>query len=346
MNLKKEIIDGLVITTKSDRFAFKQNKDGSTTKVIGIEWNKSIHGKLVPVLNLIPVEIDGTTVKRVSGNSYEYLCSKKIQLGSTVKIIKAGEIIPYVVEVYNTKEFTPDNLDLPKIEMIRRGANLYSADQSDVDRNNLIRFLSRIKVDQVGATLINTYCDLIIEMDERSDIEENELPNPYIEFILNNRTRIESLINSTPNKLSPLQKQKLITMINKDHKVMDVLLSISSEGVGSAKMSKLLDNPNSDESLMYNKLINKYKLVGETSDDVESINLSVVITGKLTKPISEIENRLKSLGIGITSIGKADILICNETFSNSSKFHNAKKRGIPIMTEESFEDFLKRKGVI
>jgi DNA ligase (NAD+) len=68
-------------------------------------------------------------------------------------------------------------------------------------------------------------------------------------------------------------------------------------------------------------------------------NLSFAITGSLTKPRKEIEDQIISLGGQVVSaVSKnTDYLITNETKSNSSKFINAQKFGIKIMTEDEFE---------
>jgi DNA ligase (NAD+) len=70
------------------------------TKVIGFDWGTpSANGKLTPVICVEPIQLAGTTVKRITGNNISYLERMGIEIGKTVRIRKSGEIIPQVLEV-------------------------------------------------------------------------------------------------------------------------------------------------------------------------------------------------------------------------------------------------------
>lgn len=80
--------------------------------------------------------------------------------------------------------------------------------------------------------------------------------------------------------------------------------------------------------------------VGETADSMENIN--VVITGKLThfKNRDELKNAIERRGgkvVGSIS-SKTNYLINNDINSTSSKNTSAKKLGIPIVSEEMFNE--------
>lgn len=103
-------IDGLIICDvdwkNEDKYrpdnakAFKINQSIATTKVIGFDWGTpSANGKMTPVALLEPVQIAGTTVKRVTCCNVSYLEDMGIEIGKTVKILKSGEIIPKILEV-------------------------------------------------------------------------------------------------------------------------------------------------------------------------------------------------------------------------------------------------------
>lgn len=102
--------DGLVICDihwrNEDKYrpdgckAFKTNQSIGVTKVIGFDWGTpSANGKLTPVALLEPIQLAGTTVKRVTCNNVSYLEKMGIEIGKTVKIRKSGEIIPQILEV-------------------------------------------------------------------------------------------------------------------------------------------------------------------------------------------------------------------------------------------------------
>ena len=102
--------DGLVICDSEwrneDKYrpdgckAFKINQSIGVTKVIGFDWGTpSANGKLTQVALLEPIQLAGTTVKRVTCNNVSYLEKMGIEIGKTVKIRKSGEIIPQILEV-------------------------------------------------------------------------------------------------------------------------------------------------------------------------------------------------------------------------------------------------------
>lgn len=102
--------DGLVICDNEwrneDKYrpdgckAFKINQSIGTTKVIGFDWGTpSANGKFCPVALLEPIQLAGTTVKRVTCCNISYLERMGIEIGKTVKVRKSGEIIPQIIEV-------------------------------------------------------------------------------------------------------------------------------------------------------------------------------------------------------------------------------------------------------
>ena len=102
-------IDGLVLSSMTycieDAFlpemmvAFKVNEDAVSTTVMGIEWNTTKNGRVKPVILISPVEISGTTVSRVTGFNAQWVVDMGIGAGAVVKVVKSGEVIPYLKEV-------------------------------------------------------------------------------------------------------------------------------------------------------------------------------------------------------------------------------------------------------
>ncbi|PJA78081.1 MAG: DNA ligase (NAD(+)) LigA, partial [Nitrospirae bacterium CG_4_9_14_3_um_filter_51_5] len=106
-------IDGIVI--KVDRFdgqqilgeksrsprwaiAFKFPPRKELTKVQGIAVSVGRTGALTPIALLDPVEIGGVTVSRASLHNMEEVARKDVRVGDTVKVERAGDVIPDVVE--------------------------------------------------------------------------------------------------------------------------------------------------------------------------------------------------------------------------------------------------------
>jgi DNA ligase (NAD+) len=106
-------IDGIVI--KVDRFdwqqalgeksrsprwaiAFKFPPRKELTKVRQIVVSVGRTGALTPIALLDPVEIGGVTVSRASLHNVEEVARKDVRVGDTVKVERAGDVIPDVVE--------------------------------------------------------------------------------------------------------------------------------------------------------------------------------------------------------------------------------------------------------
>jgi DNA ligase (NAD+) len=103
-------IDGLVICGMDyileDEFypeglvAFKVNQEAVPTTVLDIEWNVSKNGTVKPVVIISPIEIKGSTVGRVTGYNAQWLLDNGIGAGTLVGVIKSGDIIPKIIEIY------------------------------------------------------------------------------------------------------------------------------------------------------------------------------------------------------------------------------------------------------
>ncbi|NLA73618.1 MAG: NAD-dependent DNA ligase LigA, partial [Clostridiales bacterium] len=91
----------LVATAKAPRWAlaFKYPPEEKETILLDIEVNVGRTGVLTPTAVLTPVTLAGTTVGRASLHNEDYITEKGISIGDTVKIRKAGDIIPEVLYV-------------------------------------------------------------------------------------------------------------------------------------------------------------------------------------------------------------------------------------------------------
>lgn len=103
--------------SKSPRWiiAFKYSAEQAVTRILDIHVYVGKTGKLTPVADLVPVELAGTTVKRASLHNADEIERKGVQIGDTVVIEKAGEIIPQVVRVeVDARDGTQRPFEFPK----------------------------------------------------------------------------------------------------------------------------------------------------------------------------------------------------------------------------------------
>nr|WP_320148252.1 NAD-dependent DNA ligase LigA [uncultured Anaeromusa sp.] len=92
-------------TAKDPRWAmaYKFQAEQALTVLLDIETGVGRTGVLTPTAVLEPVRLAGTTVSRASLHNEDYLREKDIRIGDTVRIHKAGEIIPEVLAVLPEK---------------------------------------------------------------------------------------------------------------------------------------------------------------------------------------------------------------------------------------------------
>ncbi|HET8563901.1 MAG TPA: NAD-dependent DNA ligase LigA, partial [Candidatus Binatia bacterium] len=107
-------IDGLVVKVNSSdlqkrlgeiarsprwAIAYKFKPRQATTRILDIQPQVGRTGTLTPVASLEPVPVGGVTVKSASLHNMDEVERKDIRIGDTVIIERAGDVIPYVVQV-------------------------------------------------------------------------------------------------------------------------------------------------------------------------------------------------------------------------------------------------------
>ncbi|MGH7929011.1 MAG: NAD-dependent DNA ligase LigA [Candidatus Binatia bacterium] len=107
-------IDGLVVKVNSTELqrrlgviarsprwaiAYKFKPRQATTRIIDIQPQVGRTGTLTPVASLEAVRIGGVTVKSASLHNMDEIERKDIRIGDTVVVERAGDVIPYVVQV-------------------------------------------------------------------------------------------------------------------------------------------------------------------------------------------------------------------------------------------------------
>jgi DNA ligase (NAD+) len=107
--------DQLGARSKSPRWAiaYKFPAREETTIVQDVEWNVGRIGKITPVAKLKPVFISGVTVSNASLHNVAQLKRLDVRKRDTVLVTRAGDVIPYVVKVIDTKR--PADAEIPAI---------------------------------------------------------------------------------------------------------------------------------------------------------------------------------------------------------------------------------------
>jgi len=368
-------IDGLVlcpieyerenVSYSSEKVAFKVNDKAIKTKVIGIRWQVGRTGIITPVVNIDPVEIGGVTISNVTAFNKEYIKNNNIRIGSEVGVLRSGDVIPYLTEVFSTPnydKFEYDGLNnCPSCgnTLTVKGVHFICENPGCNPYRKLEYFLRTLGAQNISEkTLRNLKLDSLKKIYE---VDEFDI-SMFEGFGL---TRGEQIV-------SEIYKTLLTTE-------SDLLMSFGIPGIGKEN-SKLLvnhliyDNFNQIfESNRYSYIdlvkipgigktvaktfisdINKYKSVYEyllskgLKFKQNKININIkdkvfAITGNFRIKRPMLIKLIEEQGGQVKGVGKnTNILVAADVNSGSGKIKNAMKFGTKII---SYEELLRMLGV-
>lgn len=379
-------IDGVVIkvndlagqeqlgfTVKAPKWAvaYKFPAEEKEAKLLSVDWTVGRTGVVTPTANLTPVQLAGTTVSRATLHNVDYIAEKDIRKDDTVIVYKAGDIIPAVLRVVESKRVSEERLDIP--------TNCPSCD------SKLLHF-----EDEVALRCINPRCPAQIKeglthFASRDAMNISGLGPSIVEklFAANlvkdvadiYRLTVEDLLLLDGIKERSAQKLYQSIQASKENSAEKLLFGLGIRHVGSKASQLLLQNFHSIESLAQANpeeiasieslgsviaqslqtyfategseiLLRELKESGVNLDykgqtvaaNAALSGLTVVLTGKLERlNRSEAKNKLESLGAKVTgSVSKkTDLVVAGA--DAGSKLQKAQELGIEIRDEAWLE---------
>lgn len=371
-------IDGIVIKcpeidqedVKRDRpdrqIAFKFSLDEKTTVVKDVEWSISGRNR-TPVIICKPVQLNGTTVCRANLSNVGQLKRLGIKIGSTIVMVKRGEIIPHCERLVTTPENAKEIVLPTKCEecgsdLVISDTELYcpNANCPNTRKHKLLKWCTVHKIYWIGESLINSLYD------------SNLITEPLDFYRSDTESRIAEVAGKTiaDKVMARIQNSKETTLakiisgldlLDIGERLAETLTSGLSEDWNEfkAKLSvqNLLNIPGIAEitaKSIYSKLseaiheidslVKVMELKSITRTSVKLDGKSFCFTGSLNTM-----SRDKAKELVISNGGKfcegissnTNYLVTNTPTSGSSKNEKAKKYGTSIITEEQFLDLLK-----
>ncbi|HAM39281.1 MAG TPA: DNA ligase (NAD(+)) LigA [Elusimicrobia bacterium] len=384
-------IDGLVIkvnlldqqkklgfTMKSPRWAiaYKFAAKQATTKVKDIVIQVGRTGILTPVAKLEPVECGGVTISSATLHNFDEIKRLGVKIGDTVLIERAGEVIPKVVKVVESKRTGIEKkLEMPEKcpvchkpiikekeeEVAWRCVNPLCPAQLE---GGLIHFGSRECMDIEGLgesvvtqivsqKMVSDFADIYYLKKEdffKLELFKDKKTQNLIGAIEKSKTRQLSHllfglgIRNVGEKAAITLAKKFLTIDNLMNATVDDLQKIYE--IGPIMAESIVKFFNQTET---KKLIEKLKIAGvNMKEEVKKVpqvleGKTFVFTGEL-KSLSrtDAETKVRELGGNATSSvsKKTDFVVVGE--NPGSKYNEAKRLGIRIIGEEEFLDMIKR----
>lgn len=370
LNIERSL--GNTVKVPRWEIAYKFPPEEQETIVRDIVWTVGRTGVVTPTAVMDPVQLAGTTVARASLHNPDYLNEKDVRLGDTVKLHKAGDIIPEISEVVLSKRpvdsvpyVIPENcpscghkLVHLQDEVALRCINPSCPAQVE---EGITHFASRpaMNIAGLGPKIVKQLIanDLVHNVADLYHLSAEDLAqlDHFKEKSINNL--LTAIDNSKKNSV-----ELLITGLGIDHvgakaarliaqkfknlaKIMSLgvqdLASIDTIGMTIAEsMTTYFAQPEAQEMIadLEKSGLNMEYLGEDEPEDIPDNpfkDKTVVLTGKLEHYTrSEFTKRLQALGAKVTgSVSKkTNYVIYGQ--DAGSKYNKAEQLGIPLLTED------------
>ena len=379
-------IDGVVIkvndlagqeelgfTVKAPKWAvaYKFPAEEKEAQLLSVDWTVGRTGVVTPTANLTPVQLAGTTVSRATLHNVDYIAEKDIRKDDTVIVYKAGDIIPAVLRVVESKRVSEEKLDIPTNCPSCDSDLLHFEDEVALRCINprcpaqimegLIHFASRDAMNITGlgpsiveklfaANLVKDVADIYRLKEEDflllEGVKEKSAGKLYHAIQASKENSAEKLlfglgIRHVGSKASQLLLQHFHSIENLAQADPEEVASIESLGGVIAKSLQTYFATEGSEILL-----RELKEAGVNLDykgqtvvaDAALSGLTVVLTGKLERlKRSEAKSKLESLGAKVTgSVSKkTDLVVVGA--DAGSKLQKAQELGIEVRDEAWLE---------
>lgn len=360
-------------TAKVPRWAlaWKYPPEEKETTLLDVEINVGRTGVLTPTGIFSPVILAGTTVSRATLNNEDFIKEKDIRVGDTVKLRKAGDIIPEVVSVVSHSnssvpfEFPKKCPSCGSPVFREEGESAIRCDNPDCPAQLLrilIHFCSRdaMNIDGMGESVVISFVNsgLIETIPDifRLNYDAIAKLEGFGKKSADNLKK--SIEKAKDNDLSKLIfalgihhiGAKNAKLLSERFKTLEALACASKEeitaidGMGGVMADSIIDYFSLDTT---KSMILQLKTLGVNTESKTELTdsrfegLTFVVTGTLSKyGRKEIEALIESYGgEAASSVSKkTDYVLAGE--AAGSKLRRANELGVTVISEEDFEKMI------
>lgn len=359
--------------------AFKFVEDLEETVLREIKWSMGKTGVLTPVAIFDSVEIDGTMVERASLHNVTILTKLDLQIGDTIAVYKANQIIPQVKENLSAKNRKSTYIKIPsECPVCKSSTQIVKENDSEVlvctnphCKGKLLgrvsHFVSKKGMDIPGLSeeTIKKFIELgwITEITDVYNLERHydrlstmsgfgkRSVYKLSESIENSKTvRLDKFIASLSIPgIGTSQSKELAKVFSTWNEFRDASVGFYNftqiDGFGDV-LNNNIHSWFTDMCDIADKLASFMTFETEANQNTDdSLNSkSFVVTGKVFrfKNRDEVKAEIEKRGGKVTgSVTKSTYaLINNDIESNSSKNKKAKELGVKIITEDQLIEML------
>ena len=341
------------------------------TKLLDIIYTVGRTGNITPNAVLEPIMIAGSLVSRATLNNEDYCIEKDIRIGDIVKVRKAGEIIPEIVEVVKERR----SLDTTPFKMIetcpvcgsvlvrKPGEASHFCLNEDCDGRklaNIIYFASKpcMNIETLGEKLcedlyqrgfLKGVVDIYDLYKYRSDLIKIEgLGEKSVDTLLANieaskqngfeRVLAALGIRFVGSKVAKILAKNYASLKDLEETTYERLIDIKDIGdaIASSVVKYFSDNKDIINGLIERGINPVNNLI--QNDEALFANQTIVLTGRLESfTRDEATKIIEDLGGNVASSvsKKTSFVVCGE--DAGSKKTKAESLGVKIISEEEFK---------
>jgi|AntDeeMinimDraft_4_1070355.scaffolds.fasta_scaffold02029_2 DNA ligase (NAD+) len=369
--------EALGTTSRSTRsaFAYKFPARTEITTITDIVVQVGRTGRLTPVALLEPVQVGGVTVSRATLHNPGEIESLGVDVGDTVRVLRAGDVIPYieaVVEDTSGSTFAfPDTCPVCDSPVERDGplafcpgglaceSQLERAIEHYVSRGGLdIEGLGPERITQLQeAALLYSLADLYrLDAEELADLEgwgETSAQNLVDEIDAGREPPLDSFLTalsipevggSTATELAA-EFGSLEALINADPDELEAV-----DDVGPIVAEKIRDFFDTEENRAALDALLSAGVDPESVDTDQSADeldgLTFVFTGSLSVSRGDAQDLVEAHGANATGSvsGNTDYLVIGDN-PGQRKQDDAEANEVPVLEEDEFTDLLADHGI-
>ena len=341
--------------------AYKVNTAIGLTRVDYPYISVGRRGKAIPMLKLIPVEVNETIVSDVSLGSFDKFNSLALHENEMVEVYSAGDVIPQV-QLPEERNY-PKKAEHFKLKMVcpycnerleRRGAEYFCVNNSCIRVNSgrIINFIDKLGVENISDKTIETLYEKkyirciedLFEFDFMKIADESGFGEISA---INMKNEIDKL------KTKPIQASQLLGALGIDKistkKCKVILQNISLDEILEMKSHRLYDYIMNIEGfsvrtteifvdfIKENKGLIKYLMKNMNIIQDKIYYTNIVFTGIRSK---EWEQKFRDIDVDISDNVNSETraVVCASSNSSSSKIRAAQKKAVPIVLFMEIED--------
>ncbi len=367
-------LDGIVIELKDSEYseslgltahhprgkiAYKFENNFAYSTLENVTFQSGKH-KLTPVAHITPISLNGVTIKRVTLHNAKMLIDNDIHIGDTLKIIRSGDVIPYVAGVEigkNRKKLNIEQCPYCTSQLEYREPELYCTNNSCIGTSSkqLYESVRSLGIDGIGQTTIDKFIEHL-EIENILDVLTLEYED-IADLPDFGDTSANNIINAINNVVKSVEDYKVLACLNiknigtslskqiLTHYTLEELLNISSyelneiPGLGVIRSDDIIRELSNSQQLLIDLM--ELLTIKNTKDNISVKLGNICFSGTFPKQKEYYKNLAIDANYNVVENVTKDLTYLVSAGASTSKVTRARSYRIPIL---KIEDFMKLIG--